>query len=305
MNANMSTSTPTRHEQENYLNAHVGAWREATGGAGENAAPPPPALAVKIAAALDATATPVRPLPAAAPRPRWSRLRAGLATAALGVAFALIALNLPGGKPAEAATALERMRVAVVAIHNAHVVQWATVYNTPSNPAVHPLPGGLQKVEEQWYTATGGGRWRKEGMWGSRIIAGGNYYRFDARTGRVVTLREMAPQWSDYSTETLLRSLAGGAGENGAQARELGVAQENGRHIRQIALETQEGSRQLFWVDAATDLPIRFEGQNKRGDDWFTTTRFDFEFNQNLPAALWNPQTLKNEGWSLRDAAQK
>jgi hypothetical protein len=208
----------------------------------------------------------------------------------------------------EAADAMDRMDTAIARIHNAYVVTWATDYTT-DHDTVHHHFATLQKIEEMWYQD---GRWRKEGLWGSRLIIGhpatytnparpvyGTYYRFDHKAHRVVSMDESGKQWEDFTFEGVTMMDTGGGKR---QSVTVGYGRSHGHTTREVALTRtgETGSRVLCWVDTITSLPVTVEFQSMDGRNWKTRTRFDFEFNQNLPQSLFDPSSLKDEGWSMR-----
>jgi hypothetical protein len=216
-----------------------------------------------------------------------------LAFAALCV-LAFVMFEMGKTSPADA---MQRMVNAFSQIRNAHVVTWAV----PDTGAV----GNLEKVEEMWYQD---GHWRKEGRWGSRlIIAGsrpgsqvmGTYYRYDVHAHKVVEMQETGAQWSTFT----IASLTSMNTYPGAYRVYAESTDPVGGHTAQVLIVEmkgqEQGHRYRCTVDGATSLPVQIESQNRSGSEWQTTIRYVFDFNENLPASLFDPQDLRHENWSL------
>ena len=108
----------------------------------------------------------------AAPKLRISssRLRFALAAAScLIVATALLTARSFTG--AKSSGVLADVAAAMAHIGNVHITEYTTDYITSDNTVPHHFDT-LQKVEEQWYLPGTG--WRKEGVWGSRLIVRGS-----------------------------------------------------------------------------------------------------------------------------------
>lgn len=256
----------------NRLEAQLAEWR---------ADPPPENLAARIAEELVRSSRPSRrsDLFKWKENPKMRRLSYALAVAAVAICALFFFVN------GQAATAYERMALAVSRVKSAHMIVW---YNTAKTGPVH-----IQKVEEVWYR---GHNWRKrygERTDNDRIVRGSTYYAYDPAQRKVVASRENAPQVTDFS----LAALAGDYMPVGAKphAHLVRTMNENGKSIQEIDLDLSgQGERMLFWVDASTGLPIRAEKQDMdyATGRWTINGRFEFEFNRPLPASLFDPKSL-------------
>ncbi|HEX5322643.1 MAG TPA: hypothetical protein VFW40_02575 [Capsulimonadaceae bacterium] len=188
----------------------------------------------------------------------------------------------------QAASAFAHMKLAVSKVQNAHMIVW---YNIAKSG-----PVDIQKVEEVWYQDH---CWRKrygDRTDNDRIIRGSNYYVYDPAQNKVVSSGESADQSIDFS----LQALAGSYMPLGAKphAQWMGTSMENGKTVREIDLDlSSQGERMLFWVDQSTGLPIRAEKQDMdyHTGQWNVDGRFEFEFNQSLPASLFDPHSLAHQ----------
>ena len=254
------------------LEARIQGWR---------AVEPPEALQARIAAAV-----------AAPNQSSWrkyltlwkenlamQRLSYTLAVAAVAICALFFFVN------GQAATAYERMALAVSHVKSAHMIVW---YNTAKTGPVR-----IEKVEEVWYENR---NWRKrygDRTDNDRIIRGSTYYAYDPTQRKVVASRETAPQITDFS----LQALAGSYMPIGAHphAELVGNTVKNGRRLQEVDLDlSNQGERMLFWVDPATGLPASAEKQDLdySSGQWVVNGRFAFEFNQPLPASLFDPASL-------------
>jgi hypothetical protein len=195
------------------------------------------------------------------------------------------------------------MTVAVATIRNVQITFLASDY---VDNGVHHHVAGLQQVEQQWYQNHS---WRKEGIWGSRLVIGyatphqgrgvGTFYRYDSKLHRVVAMEETGAQISDFSLPGLIgEDFYKSALSNPAI---LGHSIDDGMMITELALTgtgTLSGERDICWIDDSTSLPIRIDYQAKRGTNlWTTRMRNILVFNQNLSPSLFDPSTLKHEAW--------
>jgi hypothetical protein len=242
---------------------------------------PPPGLQTRIAAAIETTDRSSRKnyfsLWKENPTMRRRSFAAALAVFAICAAYFSVLTSKP-------ASAYDRMLLALHHVKSAHMVIW---YNTAKTGPVH-----IEKVEEAWYQDH---RWRTnygDGRPGG-IIRDRTFYKYDEKQHKVVTGVVTGPPVTDFS----LATIAGDYMPTGAHphAELLGTTSENGKSVQEISLDlSNQGERMLFWVDSATGLPMRAEKQDLdyHTKQWIVNGRFEFEFNQDLPASLFDPQTL-------------
>lgn len=268
---------------------------------------PAPALKARIRTSIDRA--PRRPRPVAKRRPIWYRWAlAGFVAcliAGVGVKWnhGHIVEFTPLFQPVDAMQMVEN---AFAGVRNAHFVMYTTDYKTDNDTVSHHF-AAPQKVEEQWYE---NGRWRKEGVWGSRLIVGhpltylsgqpvyGTYYRYDARRQAVIGVPELGKQMEDFTFE----GVTGIRKDSGYKTRVVWNNYSEGpKAWTDLALTRPDdpGARILCRLDYATHLPIDVKYQSLKSGVWSTTTRYHFDFNQNLPASLFDPKTLKHEHWRM------
>jgi hypothetical protein len=179
---------------------------------------------------------------------------------------------------------LGRIDAAIADAATAHVIQWDV---KPSGERV--------KSNETWYKE---GRYRSEGTGVGRpsvtIFADGTLWNFDTKANKVTFQKAKGPfgyNPSGFSIRAMQRDFARWGWKD--KIHVIGNTALNGRAVRQVELEmANEPVRVLFWVDLDTDLPIQFEKQAKRGDDWKTDGGGEFEFNRPVPDTLFDPHTL-------------
>ena len=54
--------------------------------------------------------------------------------------------------------------------------------------------------------------------------------------------------------------------------------------------------RKLYWVDKATNLPLRVENYEEQDGKWALTQRTDYVYEEQFPANLFDPQDLLRVG---------
>lgn len=229
--------------------------------------------------------------PAMPARPRQAPLRLRQLAVAAAALVLGIGLTLGLRVHGNAGPLLRQMVKAVSQAQSVHMVlSWRTGPNQD---------GPVQSVEEIWYQD---GRWRKtsapdEG--GDRIIRQGahglEYYRYEPYQGKVVEVPEGArqPGSGDFTFE----GLAGTYFPIGAspQTTSLGQVNLNGRTLIEVQASVPEaGERMLFWLDPKTDLPVRAEkwDLNYKTMRWEMQGQMELDFNQTIPPAIFDPQTL-------------
>ena len=266
------------------------------------------ALAGNIEAAVDSVRTERALAPDYSTR-RHGRAWAGLAFAAVLIASVAVYLFVPAGRSAQAVA--QDMAAAIAHIRNVHYTVWSTDYTTEENgQKVDHKFDSLQMVEQQWYR---NGSWRKEGIYGSRLIIGfpaphadgtiGTYYRYDSEQHRVISMGETGQQVTDFT----LRGVIGPLYDSNPELSIVDHSLLDGRPTTELALTGQggyEGERYVCLIDDTTNLPIQIDQQTSPWNttQWTTEHRVTLDFNQNLPDSLFDPSTLKDEGWSLKDA---
>jgi hypothetical protein len=68
-----------------------------------------------------------------------------------------------------------------------------------------------------------------------------------------------------------------------------------GRRVHQVTLvQRSDAGRTLMLVDAATDLPIRYEMQLEKDGKWTTQMLSEVRYNEPLPASLFEPRFPKS-----------
>lgn len=206
----------------------------------------------------------------------------------------------------EAARAMEQVDDAIARVRTAYVVTYLADYKTDNDTVAHHFDTP-QMVEEQWYEDH---KWRKEGIWGSRLIVGhavtynggqpeyGTYYRFDSRKKAVVSMSESGKQMDDFSFEGVTGLNAAGVQ---CQATTIDNREFEGHmaHEVEITMLGKADFRDLCWIDSATNLPISVELQTQLNGEWKTQSHQEFVFNQDLPSSLFDPSTLRDQGWSI------
>ena len=130
--------------------------------------------------------------------------------------------------------------------------------------------GDLHREEEMWYEND---RWRKEGVYGSRLIIGGagyprrddslkktfygTYYRYDSAKHAVVSMTESGKQRTDFTFDGLLP----------ADARRnmtvVGTKALAGQEVTEYQLGEGQTSRLRFWISRDTGLPVRRNGRHR------------------------------------------
>jgi hypothetical protein len=284
------------------LEKSVGAWRTQPGDE---------SLRDRIQSAIELAVT-NRVIGACRPVVKQGRTWAGLAAAAILTTAVLLRLFFPVGPSARAVA--QEMAAAIDQIRNVHYTMWSLEYKSGEGASAldHKFQT-LQIVEQEWYQDHS---WRKEGVWGSRLIVAypdyptrhadgtiGTYYRYDSEQHRVISMGESGLQLSDFSLSGLLGPLY----DSNPDVEVIGHERNDGDAITVLALTgvgDYRGERCVCYIDDDTNLPERIDMQTASPVDggWTTTARDTLEFNQNLPASVFDPSTLKDEGWSLKAA---
>lgn len=266
-------------------------------------AAPPPDLQARIAGALASVTQQVPASPSSVraaylyPRIRFWQNRAVRWSYSLTLAASLALCLLFIFRNQSAAAAIRRMQAAVGHVHSAHLITW---WREGSHQE-----GALQPVEEFWYQD---GCWRKTSRpdaGGDRIIRDGatgkTYYHYDLKQGKVIAMTETGQQTDTFSFNT----LAGDYFPIGAdmRIRKLDRLQEGEDVLDEMLVEMPAGQeRMLFWVEEATDLPLRAEKQVWTGGQWYTVGKIWFEFNRLMPASLFDPHSLEQKPGSIPGA---
>jgi hypothetical protein len=159
-----------------------------------------------------------------------------------------------------------------------------------------------------WYQD---GRWRLEvARQPTQIYTGGKLWRYDPTQGKATEASGSFPpvpaelqRWaaSGFLFEELMQEM--GRSRWQGKIRRLGTTSLDGRAVRQVLIADaddapepgtprREGGRLLFWIDDQTDLPLRAEKQHEINGRWIDRVVVEFQFNQELPARLFDPDSL-------------
>jgi hypothetical protein len=163
-------------------------------------------------------------------------------------------------------------------------------------PAHQPSPR-----RQLWYQD---GRWRLEvAHQPTRIYTDGKLWRYDPAqrkasdaSGSFPAIPAELQRWaaSGFVFEELMQDL--GRSRWQGKIHRLGPASLDGHTARQIVIsdadEGPEPVRLLFWIDDQTDLPLRVEKQHEINGQWTAQVMVQFQFNQALPARLFDPESL-------------
>ena len=111
----------------------------------------------------------------------------------------------------------------------------------------------------------------------------------------------MGLQYSHFTLEEFVGDLSS---RDPKSLETLGFVKMNGQDAREISIAisrptaavnhdpAQGDSREICWVSVDTNLPVRIAEESYESGVWRTTSQIDFEFNQKLPPALFDPATL-------------
>lgn len=215
-------------------------------------------------------------------RPWLLRLFPQRARWALGAALLLAGVVAPIVQPRwVAAQALRRMESAITDVHSAHDVSWRVA------------PDGTRtKVGESWWQ---GGKCRAEGSRPSDrtlVFTDGKVWHYDASKHTVTVWGAEGPfgyNRSGFSLTAMARDFARWGWRDNIRVQ--GEARLGGRRVRIVIIQrADEPNRSLLFVDAATDLPVRREGQRRVDGRWVTEMVTEHEYNRPLPASLFVPR---------------
>jgi hypothetical protein len=211
------------------------------------------------------------------PVSRILRGRSGRWVMAAGLTAAGIAAAIVVQPTWVAAQALKRMEAAITDARSVHRVTWR----------VEP-DGTRRKTGESYYQ---GGRWRlvdrRRGH--IQIFADGRLWHYEPALKKVTVWSAEGPfgyNPSGFSVAAMARDFARWGWRD--RIRVLGRMKANGHLAYRVVIESaDEPHRTLLIVDAATDLPLRSEGQARRDGRWVTQRVSEHRYSVPLPAELF------------------
>ena len=217
---------------------------------------------------------------ATTPKRRPMARRARFALAAIGVACALLLFSVMWPRVLTT-QAMAQIESAMENVSSAHTV-------------VYEIRDGQRVLhDETWYQ---NGKWRTQNheRGSTTLWVGGKFWAYDAIANTVTTSDKPGPFAHTPQGSTVAAMTQGMTMEGQKPAVTLlSDAQLNGRTVGRIALVSRtsyETSTLIFSFDKATDLPIRGDVlvRNRYGQEM--TGEMEFEFNQPLAPALFEPK---------------
>ena len=199
-------------------------------------------------------------------------------------------------------TTLNRMGQAAKGVRSVHLIGWSCellpeIGESVERGTVHSVGDGFPHRVEGWITD---GHWRESQDYDVTIYSQGKVWK----NGEPAPNEKKPPLLSSFAFRAITGENPFGKGVE-YDTHTPGDSVQADRPVTELILESKNTSgtdsesatpeRRHFWVDSSTYLPIRMETLRFEHDRWALTAILWFDYNRPVPAALFNPATVKAE----------